>query len=96
MFHYALLIQVDPLEMESRFNDLEPLQDAKLLRSLYATFDTSSKIFIFQATVTRLLMPIFDTPFFGLPKNLQGLGKAAEVMQCMLTWFVARLVLISP
>lgn len=69
--------------MLCRFEKIAALQEAKLLRRLYATFDTSIKIFTFQATVLYLLMPIFDTYFFGLPDELKGLDSAAWEMECM-------------
>ncbi|KAI5269887.1 hypothetical protein E4T47_06671 [Aureobasidium subglaciale] len=65
------------------FEKITALQDAKSLRKLYTTFDTSIKIFAFQATVMYLLMPIFDAHFFGLPEELQGLESAAQAMICM-------------
>ncbi|KAI5256322.1 hypothetical protein E4T42_01550 [Aureobasidium subglaciale] len=76
------------LDMMNKFNHLvqnwfekiTALQDAKSLRKLYTTFDTSIKIFAFQATVMYLLMPIFDARFFGLPEELQGLESAAQAM----------------
>ncbi|KAI5203294.1 hypothetical protein E4T38_05202 [Aureobasidium subglaciale] len=79
------------LDMMNKFNHLvqnwfekiTALQDAKSLRKLYTTFDTSIKIFAFQATVMYLLMPIFDARFFGLPEELQGLESAAQAMICM-------------
>ena len=83
--HLRLLIRADPLQMKSKFNDIEALREARMLQKLYATFDTSIKIFILQATVVRLLMSVFNMPFFGLPESLKGLGTAALAMQCMLT-----------
>lgn len=68
--------------MICRFEKIAALQDAKLLRKLYATFDTSIRIFIFQATVLYLLIPIFDAHFFGLPEELKGLDSAAWEMEC--------------
>ncbi|KAG9589642.1 hypothetical protein KCU86_g8742, partial [Aureobasidium melanogenum] len=69
------------------FEKIAALQEAKLLRKLYATFDTSIKIFTFQATVLYLLMPIFDTYFFGLPEELKGLDTAAWEMESLTTAF---------
>jgi hypothetical protein len=69
--------------MIARFERIAALQKAKLLRQLYATFDTRIKIFTFQATVLYLLMPIFDAHFFGLPEELKGLDSAAWEMECM-------------
>lgn len=69
--------------MICRFDKIVALQKAKSLRKLYATFDTSIKIYAFQATVLHLLMPIFDAHFFGLPEELIGLDSAAWEMECM-------------
>ncbi|CAD0015775.1 unnamed protein product [Aureobasidium pullulans] len=68
---------------------IEALQEARLLRKLYSMFDTSIKIFTFQATVLHLLMPIFDAHFFGLPEELQGLETAARAMQAFSEWRAA-------
>ncbi|KAI5206769.1 hypothetical protein E4T39_02378 [Aureobasidium subglaciale] len=57
-------VKIDPRRMSCRFEKLAGLQDAKILRKLYASFDTSIKIFTFQATVMYLLVPIFDAHFF--------------------------------
>ncbi|KAI5247426.1 hypothetical protein E4T43_01898 [Aureobasidium subglaciale] len=73
-------VKIDPRRMSCRFEKITALQDAKSLRKLYTTFDTSIKIFAFQATVMYLLMPIFDAHFFGLPEELQGLESAAQAM----------------
>ncbi|KAG9953371.1 hypothetical protein KCU85_g1225, partial [Aureobasidium melanogenum] len=80
-------IKIDPHRMLCRFEKIAALQEAKLLRRLYATFDTSIKIFTFQATVLYLLMPIFDTYFFGLPDELKGLDSAAWEMESLTTSF---------
>ncbi|THY38691.1 hypothetical protein D6C99_08966 [Aureobasidium pullulans] len=74
-------VKIDPRRMSCRFEKIEALQEARLLRKLYSMFDTSIKIFTFQATVLHLLMPIFDAHFFGLPEELQGLETAARAMQ---------------
>lgn len=71
--------------MICRFEKIVALQKAKSLRKLYVTFDTSIKIFTFQATVLHLLMPIFDAHFFGLPEELEGLDSAAWEMECMIS-----------
>ncbi|KAH0006588.1 hypothetical protein KCU78_g12242, partial [Aureobasidium melanogenum] len=80
-------VKIDPHRMVCRYEKIAALQEAKLLRKLYATFDTSIKIFTFQATVLYLLMPIFDTYFFGLPEELKGLDTAAWEMESLTTAF---------
>ncbi|KAI4720145.1 hypothetical protein E4T48_03532 [Aureobasidium sp. EXF-10727] len=75
--------------MIHRFEKIAALQKAKSLRKLYATFDTSMKIFTFQATVLHLLMPIFDAHFFGLPEDLKGLDSAAWEMESLTAAFNA-------
>ena len=74
--------------MSCRFEKIEALQEARLLRKLYSMFDTSIKIFTFQATVLHLLMPILDAHFFGLPEELQGLETAARAMQGTLFCYI--------
>ncbi|KAI4760989.1 hypothetical protein E4T52_04331 [Aureobasidium sp. EXF-3400] len=79
-------IKIDPRRMVHRFEKIAALQKAKSLRKLYATFDTSIKIFTFQATVLHLFMPIFDAHFFGLPEELKGLDSAAWEMESFNEW----------
>ncbi|KAK6003768.1 hypothetical protein QM012_009539 [Aureobasidium pullulans] len=74
-------IKIDPSRMICRFENIAALREAKLLQKLYAAFDTSIKIFTFQATVLYLLMPILDAHFFGLPEELKGLDTAAWEME---------------